>query len=387
MATMATTEKGELSMARIGKIARLPRDIRSQLNTRLQDGHEGKKILLWLNSLPQVKALLAEFCDGCPVNEQNLSDWRQGGFEEWLLHQDLLAQAAELAANHHELQSAALGQSLTDHLATAVSYRYATLLASQGPQFDEPALRQLRSLGRTCQAVVKLSRRDQNAARLKIETERWQLARAQIETDRADVLDHKLRDKLAAPVWAALKKAERLQQFGGGEGAMMAADMLQEIETCDDPAHFQSKTLAALSLPELRRKYEELAKHPPVKPSPVQAAADMLKEMDACLAETEIKIPDLPPPSGPRRRARKPTRHPSARHVHRVHPVHKVHAPCPPKPSLERSSQASPPPPLQANPQSAICNPQLPEPSNLSARVKAVVPPCSSEPAIQANQG
>ena len=59
-------------MARIGKIARLPGGIRAQLNTRLQDGEEGKEIILWLNSLPEVKEVLAKKFDGRPINDQNL---------------------------------------------------------------------------------------------------------------------------------------------------------------------------------------------------------------------------------------------------------------------------------------------------------------------------
>ena len=47
-------------MARIGKIARLPRAVRIQLNFRLQDGEEGKQIVQWLNSLPHVKRVLAK---------------------------------------------------------------------------------------------------------------------------------------------------------------------------------------------------------------------------------------------------------------------------------------------------------------------------------------
>jgi hypothetical protein len=98
-------------MARIGKIARLPRLIRSELNSRLQDGQEGKQIVLWLNSLPEVKALLAQSFDARPINEQNLSDWRQRGYEEWLARQDLFAQARQLAADWQELQSVAPGHS------------------------------------------------------------------------------------------------------------------------------------------------------------------------------------------------------------------------------------------------------------------------------------
>src|ERR1035438_7957478 len=49
----------EGQMTRVGKIARLPREIREQLNHRLQDGEIGKRLVDWLNSLPEVKAVLA----------------------------------------------------------------------------------------------------------------------------------------------------------------------------------------------------------------------------------------------------------------------------------------------------------------------------------------
>jgi hypothetical protein len=42
-------------MARNGKIARLPRDIREELNRHLQKGEQGVSLLAWLNGLPQVK--------------------------------------------------------------------------------------------------------------------------------------------------------------------------------------------------------------------------------------------------------------------------------------------------------------------------------------------
>src|SRR5260370_12369239 len=70
-------------MARFGKIGGLPLDIREQLNRRLQDGEIGKDLVVWLNSVPEVQAVLkAEFGDR-PVNEPNLSDWRTGGYEDW----------------------------------------------------------------------------------------------------------------------------------------------------------------------------------------------------------------------------------------------------------------------------------------------------------------
>jgi hypothetical protein len=40
-------------MSRNGKIARLPQQIREQINRRLENGEEGKQIAEWLNTLPE----------------------------------------------------------------------------------------------------------------------------------------------------------------------------------------------------------------------------------------------------------------------------------------------------------------------------------------------
>jgi hypothetical protein len=73
-----------------GKIARLPDPIREQINRRLQNGDTAKQIAAWLNSLPETKALIAAGFGGCPVNEMNITHWRQGGFRDWHARQDTM---------------------------------------------------------------------------------------------------------------------------------------------------------------------------------------------------------------------------------------------------------------------------------------------------------
>lgn len=70
--------------SRHGKIARLPKKVREELNERLLDGESGKSLVQWLNELPETKAALERDFGGAPINEPNLSDWRQGGFQDWL---------------------------------------------------------------------------------------------------------------------------------------------------------------------------------------------------------------------------------------------------------------------------------------------------------------
>ena len=88
-------------MSRIGKIARLPHDIREQLNRRLMDGQSGPDILEWVNELPQCRQMLAQKFASHPIDQSNLYEWRHGGYEEWLYHEDrrdrLGAQFAHLA--------------------------------------------------------------------------------------------------------------------------------------------------------------------------------------------------------------------------------------------------------------------------------------------------
>src|SRR5437899_2984749 len=93
-------------MSHKGKIARLPLAIREQLNRRLQDGEIGRDLVVWLNSVPEVQAVLkAEFGER-PVNEPNLSDWKTGGYQDWLMHQDTMAQVSLLVASAKALGGA-----------------------------------------------------------------------------------------------------------------------------------------------------------------------------------------------------------------------------------------------------------------------------------------
>jgi Protein of unknown function (DUF3486) len=84
-------------MARQGKIARLPQALREELNRRLLDGESGARILPWLNALPEVIKLLEEDFEGLRINDQNLSDWRLGGYEDWLRRRDRLEATKEMA--------------------------------------------------------------------------------------------------------------------------------------------------------------------------------------------------------------------------------------------------------------------------------------------------
>lgn len=91
--------KNPYSPSRSGKIARLPHDLRDQLNRRLQNGEQSDTILPWLNNLPETKTLLAAEFDSHPINRQNLSEWRKGGYRDWLVRQEAPNPVAKVACH------------------------------------------------------------------------------------------------------------------------------------------------------------------------------------------------------------------------------------------------------------------------------------------------
>jgi hypothetical protein len=94
---------------RIGKIARLPFQTREKLNLRLLNGEFGTPILQWLNELPETKNLLHTRFAGKPISKQNLSEWRLGGYQDWLRHQHRHERFQQMSEHGRDLMEAEEG--------------------------------------------------------------------------------------------------------------------------------------------------------------------------------------------------------------------------------------------------------------------------------------
>jgi len=108
-------------VSRNGKIARLPRKVREELNECLQEGRDGKGLLRWLNSLDEVKDVLDDHFEGSPISAQNLSQWRQGGYVEWLAGQERRDAVRTLVDETEQLEAEAEGVKISHRLATLLS--------------------------------------------------------------------------------------------------------------------------------------------------------------------------------------------------------------------------------------------------------------------------
>lgn len=69
-----------MSNARNGKIARLPKKLRDVVNGQIRDGWTAAKII----------AVLEEH-EVTGVTEQNITNWRQGGYQDWLENEQRIA--------------------------------------------------------------------------------------------------------------------------------------------------------------------------------------------------------------------------------------------------------------------------------------------------------
>jgi hypothetical protein len=92
---------------RNGKIARLPKPIRDELARRVDNGEQGKDLVEWLNGLPAVQDVLKEQFAARAINEQNLSEWRQGGCPEWLRQEETRSLVSRLTEHSDDLDEAA----------------------------------------------------------------------------------------------------------------------------------------------------------------------------------------------------------------------------------------------------------------------------------------
>jgi len=128
-----------VTQLRKSKIARLPHDIREQLNRRLRDSEAGDSLLKWLNQLAEVKAILAAEFAGRAITKQNLSDWRSAGFRDWLVRQDALEIAGSLR-DEQDLGDAALVGPFAEKLARWTTLQYASL-ARALPTETDPAVK------------------------------------------------------------------------------------------------------------------------------------------------------------------------------------------------------------------------------------------------------
>jgi hypothetical protein len=210
-------------MHRNGKIARLPRPIRTDLNHRLDDGEESDSLLAWLNKLPLVEQMVEERFDGVPISPQNLSEWRQGGFREWLLRQELIEHACQASDYADDLDDEVITSQLAGKLAALLAARYAAFLGQWNGEMGPGLLdtiyvlrglnKDIALLQKTLQAAEKQKREHEKALD---DEEKWELEEE--------------KKRQTAPIMAQFEAERMALSMGGGEQAQKIAEYLAAVK-------------------------------------------------------------------------------------------------------------------------------------------------------------
>ena len=121
----------------------------------------GPTLVAWLNTLPEVSAVLvAEFASK-PIREQNLSEWRKYGYRQWLEQRQCLALAQEMTSTPNK--------PMTDQMAGWATAHYLHAIRKLMQAGGEPDLPTLRAF---LHDVVSVRRGDHSAIRLQLVSER-----------------------------------------------------------------------------------------------------------------------------------------------------------------------------------------------------------------------
>jgi hypothetical protein len=229
-----------MNLTRNGKIARLPLAVRQELNRRLDEGEQGKKLVAWLNGLPAVQAILATEFGGKVIREQNLSEWKQGGYRDWLAKQEALEIAERLGEDATEWNAEGRA-SLTDTLALWLVARYAVATRRVAETDGREGWRLLREM---CGDIVELRKGDHTAERLQIERERLELEKAKTEKRMREKIEEVLKQpetkqRLCGEGLSAEERARRIREIfrlppEGERKNGLTPETLAEIERAEE---------------------------------------------------------------------------------------------------------------------------------------------------------
>lgn len=215
-------------MTHTGKIGRLPKDIRDQLNRRLQDGEPGKSLVDWLNALPEVRTVLAEHFGGRGISEQNLSEWKSGGYEEWLRHEEARDRVRWLTERAEDLDDAADGLEISDRLGSILAVELVDAIDKLS-EISDPKERWHR-LQQLSRELWRLRSEDHNGKRLQLDEERWERAVERQDEEHQRRLEKERRERLVNLFFAKHGQPTLAQALGGNGYGEKWADWLVRVQ-------------------------------------------------------------------------------------------------------------------------------------------------------------
>jgi hypothetical protein len=266
-------------MARNGKIARLPLHIRNELNKRLSDGDSGVKLVRWLNE--EVSFFLHNDFESrrLRITGQNLSEWRQGGYQDWLRHMEARQFIQDLAERAGELDQAADGKGISDRFGALLAVDLARLAQKFLEQEADPEKRWER-LKEISKELSRLRRDEHRAMWTCIKREQWERQQKQEDDEaeekmrrreRVEALFDGLRETAPVPARPVRSKSSRPKVRSKPEdasGRSLKPKVAGKAEVLEDTPASGTGRMAAPGalLPEGHHSEEKASE--PIQPNP-----------------------------------------------------------------------------------------------------------------------
>lgn len=193
---------------RNGKIARLPKIIRDRLNQQLRDGVPGKDLVHWLNNMREVQDVLLQHFSCRQITEQNLSEWKQGGYQDWLTQQERRAWVRQLCDEAEDMAEDSGTLPFTERISAHFEVTLAKVVEQlRDSPADDPA---------HLDKVLQLSRELARHRSLSLQAALWRAKQADLESEKNAPLEEraqKARMKAFLVIMQGVSQAGLLSDF------------------------------------------------------------------------------------------------------------------------------------------------------------------------------
>jgi hypothetical protein len=271
---------------RNGKIARLPHEVREELNQRLERAQPSPKLLEWLNALPEVQQILKEDFAGEPISRQNLSQWRQGGHLEWLARRDLCEDVRNFVQCADRMDECT-DKDLADVAAVGVAGRIGSLMANWDGEVNQKFEAQSRVLNRFCRSVTHLQRGVRQASE-------QHMKRVLLTDQREKAEKQELMKKLSGRWYDAVTEPMLGKFFGGGTVGRKIAEYVQAIQRGEVEADLDLKPADTYGDGKRFVEADEPCKSNVKKPTAKQTRITKPKNVDKPLEGNEMDVSKQP---------------------------------------------------------------------------------------------
>jgi hypothetical protein len=217
-----------MNTTHIGKIGRLPKHIRDELGSRIEDGEPGKELVKWLNGLSRVQEVLKEQFSGRLITEQNLSEWKQSGHSEWLRQEETRLLVSKLTEQSDDLDEAADGMEISDRYAGVFAAELTRLATTLLEKETDPEKR----WKRFCEVhreLSQLQRDGHRAVQTFIKRDRWNREVEREEEEDLERAKQEHKKRMIDICFSEMQKGVIAEGFGGGEYGKRMAEMLHRI--------------------------------------------------------------------------------------------------------------------------------------------------------------